>query len=274
MSCSKCQKTCDPNIHDGKCGRCCKGSCKKCEPRYHPCPGCGTRFLHETLNKYKAGKCSGCSGGELANQALNVHNGEPQTTVQHQSWSDADIKGFLDDIKEHYMDYLKSVGSANKVSLRCELKGSTKHCRVPNFPESVSEPMVYLAMKKKGRDARYFEVATGDLTEGINNDKIESKASCGNGPSSFGPTEHWKRLAYINVYNHTHCRIRIIDIPDMDDCFQKLVLSKRTGRTYADYCRNKCRPRFDLDKFITEHVKNEEISTIYEGPILDLLNSY
>jgi len=181
--------------------------------------------------------------------------------------------------------------------------GIGKKGRFANFPESISELMAYISMKRTGYDVDYFNVNVGDLTETQNGVvyRIESKASL-NGPSSFGPTESWHRLIYIKIIDFTDCIISVINIPNTDPLFQKYKLKKKkktkkkiiiendddednendgegeiSDENYGDKCKKGQRPRFDIGKFIDNWNLNgksvkEYTTIIYQGSIMELLN--
>lgn len=76
------------------------------------------------------------------------------------------------------------------------LKLKQKKCRHENFPSHISENIAKFAIYKKYKIMPTWYCKPGDLQ--ILNKKIEVKGFSSFGPSSFGPTEKWDILCFVD----------------------------------------------------------------------------
>ena len=231
---------------------------------------------------------------------LKATEGKGRAVIVRPPMADESIRRCILAVANAYKSMLNAFREACLADEVLHNEGSAKGFRAPNFHERVSELVAFVAMKKRGYPVMNLEVKNGDLVI-LFEEKyhpVEVKASCGKGPSSFGPNEKWKYLVYVRIVDYTHCSVSVIKIANTDDRFQTLVLNHKphpanqkvervegieeteddkpvaTGETYAQQCARGVRPRFYIEKFIKDRVKPEDIEIIYDGPILELLMSY
>lgn len=232
---------------------------------------------------------------------MKVTEGKGRGIIMRQPMSDESIRRCIVAVANAYRSMLNAYREACHADEVLHNEGSAKGFRAPNFHERISELLAFVAMKKRGYPVMNLEVKNGDLVilfEGRYH-PVEVKASCGKGPSSFGPKEQWLYLVYVRIFEYTHCSVSVIKIANTDDRFQTLILNHKphpanqkvervegieeteddkpviTGETYAQQCARGVRPRFNIEKFISEHVKPEDMDILCErADIFDLLMSY
>lgn len=156
-------------------------------------------------------------------------------------------------LNEHLDAYILYVTSITKINNKC--KFFNKKIRTPNFPEAISENIVKFAYKSKYGICPNWCTSSGDLeiydTKNKHNIKIEVKGFSSEGPSSFGPTEHWNILYFIDCSNFINKQFKIYEIKlsNTDQDFYNIKINKNT--TYKTCCEQGKRPRIifkDLQK--------------------------
>lgn len=153
-----------------------------------------------------------------------------------------------------HLNYLRTIDSGIKI-------------RLPNFPEQISQSVVYWISKIQGLKISR-KVSSGDLTQYLNGEwsPVEVKCSSSSGPTSFGPSEKWKILYYVKVEDENFVVYRI-NISSDDKKLLDYPVSKK--ETYQHQCLQKRRPRFDMDKFIRFHA--DSCLKIYDGHLISFL---
>jgi hypothetical protein len=143
--------------------------------------------------------------------------------------------------------------------------------RMPNFPEDISENLVKFVVRKYEKDETIIWSKEGDLLS--KEGKCEVKCFSSSGPSSFGPTEKWNILYFLDA---TKCLeeyfiVYKINLSNISDDWKKLKLNKKKCETFLDQCNQGRRPRIHWEE-IKKQINPQNISKIFQGYIKDLLN--
>ena len=140
---------------------------------------------------------------------------------------------------------------------------SKKKIRKNNFPSYISENIIKFFFRKKYNICPNWYTDKGDLTTEKCKCKfirIEVKGSINleNGPSSFGPKEHWDIIYFVDGKNISLKKIKIYEIKlsNKNEIWKNIKINK--NETYHDQCLQKRRPRINFNKIknqIKEHCK-------------------
>jgi hypothetical protein len=108
-----------------------------------------------------------------------------------------------------------------------------------NLPSEVSENLARFALYKyefvrtneDGIDYAQtsFFCPRGDLATDNNNTQIEVKGFTSDGPLSYGPTEHWDKLVFVDMRHHieTHSvKVILVDIGDLENAWKNIRVKK------------------------------------------------
>jgi hypothetical protein len=115
-----------------------------------------------------------------------------------------------------------------------ELKQKYKRkIRMPNFPQEISENLVKYMICDP--NVSYF-TKSGDLS--CRGQKIEVKCFSSTGPSSFGPTEKWDVIYFLDAVDHVNGKFTCYKISMNNDEFGLIRINKL--ETYSDQiCQKK-----------------------------------
>ena len=119
-------------------------------------------------------------------------------------------------------------------------KLSIKKCRMDNFPSHISENIVKFALFKKYNIMPNWDTKTGDLD--LFNLKIEVKGFSSTGPSSFGPTEEWDILYFVDCTDFINKNFKVYEIrlSSKNNIWKNIKVSK--NETIQDQSIQKRRP--------------------------------
>jgi hypothetical protein len=123
--------------------------------------------------------------------------------------------------------------------------------RLPNFPEFLSENIcLYIINKTEKYKYSRENAKTGDLIK-EDGKKIEVKSFSSKGPTSFGPSEKWDELYFVDSTNFLESKFKVykFNIKNDDEDMKKLKINK--NQTYFDQCQEKRRPRINFKYFNT-----------------------
>jgi hypothetical protein len=148
---------------------------------------------------------------------------------------------------------------------------SKKKIRNDNFPSHVSENIAKFAIYKKYKIMPNWDTESGDLEINLINfnKKLEIKAFSSNGPTSFGPTEAWDIIYFVDAKNYKNLLFKIYEIKlkNTSQIFQNIKVNK--NETFKDQADKKRRPRISFNK-IKEQIHSKYINLIFNGHINDL----
>ncbi len=142
-----------------------------------------------------------------------------------------------------------------------------KKIRNENFPSEISENLVKFAILKKYGVLGCWDTDRGDLV--VLSKKIEIKGFMSDGPSSFGPTESWDWIYFVDAKNTLQKKFKIYEfkMSNSDTLWSHLKMNKK--ETYLDQCNQKRRPRTtfqEIQKQLHGHYQ-----LIFDGHIDQLL---
>jgi len=149
-------------------------------------------------------------------------------------------------LKKHISHYYDIVALNNQLK--------KKRIRHVNFPSEVSENIVKFVLYRKYRIMPTWDTDWGDLQ--CANLMIEVKAFSSTGPTSFGPTEKWDRIYFLDARGFIHSFFKVYEcrLKNTDPVWQRLRVNKT--ETYGDQCQQKRRPRLcfhDLKEQLGRH---------------------
>lgn len=142
-----------------------------------------------------------------------------------------------------------------------------KKQRNPNFPEDISENIVKMLIKKYENRNCIWDTVKGDLFCKSDNKLIEVKCFSSLGPSSFGPTESWDELYFLDAikYKENYFSCHKIKIPSDSNIWNEVLVNKT--QSINDFRSQGKRPRLvfkKLEKFLNNNYP-KLIETIFEG---------
>ena len=168
-------------------------------------------------------------------------------------------------VKETYLHFLKG----KEISEKLKSIDKSKRYRNPNFPEIVSEFIIFCFLTLSGRTCNRHP-KNGDLEE-ITKDgkilKIEVKCFSSKGPSSFGPKEYWDIIFFVDATNLPNITIYESDKSFSSEEWKNVKINKNF--TFADVCNSKKRPRISFRSLPRELFHSQNKFNIF-----DILNKY
>lgn len=198
----------------------------------------------------------------LLNSTVTGINLKRFISINHRDLFTMDKLNRLLDI---YITYTDQIGQINNGLL-------DKKIRLPPFPCEISENIVKFVIKNKyGGDNPNWYVKSGDLEH--NGLKIEVKGfSSYNTPSSFGPTQSWNMLYFIDCTQFRKKKFKVfeIDIPNTSEVWQNLVINKKDQSTYSHFCNEKKRPKLSFYDIINQ-IPSDNCKIIFNGNLQTLI---
>lgn len=169
-----------------------------------------------------------------------------------------------DDIYFFLNNYIKQ----NKHIDNINLKLKVKKLRYENFPSFVSENIVKFIFYKKYGIFGNWDIKTGDLI--ILKKKIEVKSFISKGPTSFGPTESWDYICFVDSskYNEYFFTVYLFKLSNKHKLWKNIILNKK-NETFEYQCLQGRRPRIcfnDLKNQLKNHYKiiyNDYLYTLF-----------
>jgi hypothetical protein len=142
-------------------------------------------------------------------------------------------------------------------------KKLVKKIRRVNLPENISEKIVQLALYHKYGFYTTTQKSGGDIF--IGNIKLEVKGFISNGPTSFGPTEKWERIYFVDAKNIEEKMVKIYEFKYSNDSPEWINIKMNSKETYGEQCIQGRRPRIKFDE-----IKYIPHQCIFDGKICDL----
>lgn len=172
------------------------------------------------------------------------------------------IYQFLD----KYIEYNKFIDNLNSSLIY-------KKIRHNNFPSEISENIVkYIIYKKYNIMPIWDLLLTGDLilkfnNKYIQNKKIEIKTFSSIGPISFGPTESWDWIYFVDCTEYNKYIFKIYELKKSNTNTNWLNIYINQQQTFLDQIKQKRRPRI---KFNNLYKQLLDIKLIYHDSIKNL----
>jgi len=160
-----------------------------------------------------------------------------------------------------HLEYVKKLENF-KNKTKCKL-------RYPNFPECISENLVkeYINFKEKricncSQTGGDLEVYEKNKKENIIK-KIEVKCFTSNGPTSFGPTEKWDEIYFLDAVNFRNKNFKLykLKLANNSSTFESMKIN--STKDYKTVCGEGKRPRINF-KYLYEQLE-KDIELVYEG---------
>lgn len=148
-----------------------------------------------------------------------------------------------------------------------------KKIRHNNFPSEISENIVkYIIYKKYNIMPIWDSSSTGDLilkfnNKYIQNKKIEIKAFSSIGPISFGPTESWDWIYFVDCTEYNKYIFKIYELKKSNTNTNWLNIYINQQQTFLEQIKQKRRPRI---KFNNLYKQLLDIKLIYHDSIKNL----
>ena len=138
-------------------------------------------------------------------------------------------------VKDHELTVRKYIYYNSK------LRG--KSIRKPNYPSEITENIVKYAVYKKYGFVYTWNTKPGDLKYKDEDKNIEVKGGyLDNGPSSYGPKEHWDWIYYVDCSTENY---KVYELRKSNEDFMTISINKK--ETYHDKCKKGQRPRFKFN---------------------------
>ena len=135
-----------------------------------------------------------------------------------------------------------------KIQFNIEINNKLKNkkLRNENFPSEISENIVKFALLKKYKICPNWDTSSGDLE--LLNKKLEVKGFMSEGPSSFGPSEKWNYIYFVDCKKHFNKFFIVYEIKLSNDHNIWKNLKINSSQTFSDQCLQKRRPRITFDQ--------------------------
>ena len=145
-------------------------------------------------------------------------------------------------IKKYFENYVQQCKIIEGINC------SKRKVRRPNFPEVISEHIVYYYLVKNESGEFAWDVDNGDLTRELNGKvyKIEVKCTSSDGPLSFGPTQFWDELFFVDASRFWKGHFSIYKVHCNKTDFDKLKVN--SAQTIAQQSGQMRRPRISFPK--------------------------
>lgn len=169
-------------------------------------------------------------------------------------------KRALNMMLKSYINYTNDIIKLNK-------KLNNK-IRLPNFPSDISENLVKFSIFKKYERLPTWKNKSGDLN--MDNECYEVKAFSNNKtPNSFGPSEKWDKLYFVDCCDFKNYKFKIyeINLKHTSSYFKKIKINK--NETYNEQCLNGRRPRISFDK-LKDQIPKRYCKLIFNGLVKQL----
>lgn len=145
-----------------------------------------------------------------------------------------------------------------------------KKIRLSNFPSHISENIVKLAYNKKYGIMPNWDIKPGDLLCIDQNIRLEVKGfiDLSNGPPTFGPTENWDQIYFLDGLNNHEKKYKIYEIrlSNQSDKWKNLKISKT--QTYLQQCQTGKRPRLSFKDIQAQ--LGDDCELMFDGHISEL----
>ena len=151
---------------------------------------------------------------------------------------------------------------------------SEKKRRNENFPSDISENIAKFVIFKRYGIMPCWDTDKGDLV--INKNpifkRIEIKGFMSSGPSSFGPTEKWDILYFVDArdFKNKNFKVYEVKLSNTHNNFRNIQMSKKN--TYGNIADCGKRPRGCFDTIFKPQLK-QDCKLIFDGHISKLDNS-
>lgn len=162
---------------------------------------------------------------------------------------------------EHFYIHQQYILNIKNISKKIGIK-----MRTPNFPEQISENIIKFIIQKQF-DKNITWICKGDLKSDIYG-KIECKCFSSSGPTSFGPTENWNIIFFLDMTEWLKNKIVLykVNLQNTSKEWKNIKVNKK--ETFEQQCVNKRRPRINWKNLYPQIKDYCEI--IFTGKLEDI----
>ena len=132
----------------------------------------------------------------------------------------------------------------------CEMNKRLKKKKIrhANFPSHISENIVKFVLFRKHKIMPTWNTRKGDLE--FLHMKVEVKAFSSKGPTTFGPTEEWDRIYFVDATQFHESKFKVYEckLNNTSVEWQQLLINSKRKQTYGDQCKQGRRPRLYFEK--------------------------
>lgn len=164
-------------------------------------------------------------------------------------------------------DLLNAHISLNLIYIQKNLKLNNKKIRMNNFPSEISENIAKLAIRNKYNICPKWDVKGGDMM--LLNKYLEIKAFSSLGPTSFGPSESWFWIYFVDCLDYLNKNFIVYEIRLSNTSIEFQNIMFNSTETYFDQCNQKRRPRIGFKKLL-DQIDTIHYSIIFNGHISEL----
>lgn len=143
--------------------------------------------------------------------------------------------------------------------------------RRPNFPEEISENIVCHIIKGlRGGDVRWKKIfgESGDIS--VDGVTMEVKCFSSTGPSSFGASERWNKLYFLDATRYREKIFECYVIECNRHSYEWKNMKINNNQTYQDQANEGRRPRITFENITTELSQNDNIKKIFSGTLEEI----
>ena len=185
----------------------------------------------------------------------NISDVEKSTTTDNKELNMNEINQLLNIHIEYVLNLKKFMTTTG-----CKI-------RLPNFPEAISENLTkeYIIIKEKRQCKKAQTGGDLEIIKDNKTYKIEVKCFTSDGPTSFGPTEKWSELYFVDAKDFLNKNFIIykVNFPNHSQIFGNIKINAE--KTYKDICKEGKRPRINFEELKKQLGSNIEL--IYKGKI-------
>ena len=154
-------------------------------------------------------------------------------------------------------------------------KLSKKKIRKSNFPSHISENIVKFCFFKKYNIMPNWDTDKGDLCienfKGKTIFRLEVKGFISDGPSSFGPSEKWDRLYFVDAKDILNFNFKVYEIKLSNENTKFLSVKLNRKEDYGTIAKNNQRGKLRGCFYsIFKNQLEKECSLIFDGNISQL----
>ena len=163
----------------------------------------------------------------------------------------------VNELLDIHIDYVNKLKNFQKKT-NCAL-------RLPNFPECISENIIkeYINIIEKRNCSSSTTCGDLKVVDGIKEIKIEVKCFTSTGPTSFGPTESWDEIYFLDGINFSDKQFKIYKLNLSNDSKKFKSIKINSDKTYEQVCKEGKRPRIGF-KLLKDQLENDT-KLVYDG---------
>jgi hypothetical protein len=171
-----------------------------------------------------------------------------------------------DILKERYEDFYNNYKKTSELKTKYNLP-----IRQPNMPEDISENIAKFIIKShEKKDAKWSKCIdkSGDLYSCDDNKHLEIKTFMSDGPISFGPSEAWDDIYFLDARQIMDGIFALYKLPYSNTSTTWRNVKVNNTDTFEKHASEKRRPRQNWESIKTQ--LDDKIEKIFEGLFSDI----